>query len=75
MTAAMNRIERSPVLMTARDDAGASSKSLRHETAQTLGVLAVIAFTAVAIVGLRLLAYGLRREHLPFFREFNRLWN
>lgn len=75
MTAVTNRIERSPISMTVADNAGEKWKRLRHEVCQALGVLAVFAATAAAIVALRLLAYGLGHEDMPIVRELSRLWN
>lgn len=75
MTAAMSRIERSPLEMTAPASAGEKHQGLRHEIGQVLGVLAVMAATAAAIVGMRLLAYALGHEPLPLFRELSKVWN
>ena len=75
MTAVTNRIERSPISMTVADNAGEKWKRLRHEICQALGVLAVFAATAAAIIALRLLAYELGHEDLPVLREFGKLWN
>jgi hypothetical protein len=49
--------------------------SLPRPLCRALGLVAAALAVAAAIIGLRLLAYGLGHPGQPLFREFSRLWS
>jgi hypothetical protein len=47
---------------------------LLRRICRALGVLAAVVAAAAAIIGLRLLAYGLGHPDQPLFRDLSRAW-